>query len=635
MGAASIPSLTSQNQFGEVTAVRRNRDVASRDSAHLIDHQRLGRVLAGRYRLEQLLGQGAMGEVFRARDLKRQQWCAVKLVYPGAEMRLQAHRRFVQEANVIAQLIHPNIVEVREFNEDADGTKFLVMELLEGVDLQTVLSRTRRLPLVRALQIVKGVGAALQYAHALGVVHRDVKPDNIFLTQQRSRDGRTIEVPKMLDFGLAKLFDGEWRAPLDRANDPEQPVTRGIVVDTPAYLPPEVAMGQAGAACPRADQWSLAVVAYQMLAGQLPYDHKNPYQICQLICNGEHPLLEAVAPGLPAHVYSTIERALANDPEARFPSITDFLRALENLPLRAAEKASAQTIQEPERMTPEVNVLKTVQYSAEELRALTRKSRRDSEPIPKEQEHIPTAPYSDSLQHSDPAHLPPELREPEVLETAAIEFLTSSAITPPPRLPGMRLQWHGTAEPAQSTAVSSEERTRPLPRLPPPLPAPSHLPSIQVTLSDFAVPRSIADEESAQIPILPSRTVSFPARMIIALGAALLGIAVLLAIIAFARMRTPPPASAVHYLSDAQLLAMSHPESLSKIQVESLAANRPRTVISSANDWSTNVHTQTIPRIENVPKHPSATTSPLSPTRPPMRPAQPKLPSLRLAVPSS
>lgn len=140
---------------------------------------RVGQLLCGRYRLELLLGKGAMGEVYRATDTERQEPCAIKLVLPEASLPLQAQRRLVQEAKVISRLYHPNIVEVREFLQDRDGTCLLVMELLQGVDLQTVLHKQGRLPLWRALEIARSVGAALQYAHEMGVIHRDISPGKV------------------------------------------------------------------------------------------------------------------------------------------------------------------------------------------------------------------------------------------------------------------------------------------------------------------------------------------------------------------------------------------------------------------------------------------------------------------------
>lgn len=656
MGAASMTSLTSQNQFASMPANRHSAGavVATPELTGGMSHGhgRVGRVLAERYRLEKLLGHGAMGEVFRARDLKRRQWCAIKLVFPGAELSLQAHRRFVQEAMVVARLSHHNIVEVREFNEDSDGTKFLVMELLEGVDLQTVLGRISRMPLDRVLRIVKGVGAALQYAHDLGVVHRDVKPDNIFLSQQRNADGQIQEVPKMLDFGLAKLFSDTATTGLIDTQESDQPVTRGIVVGTPAYLPPEVAMGQVGAVDPRADQWSLAVVAYQMMAGQLPYDHKNPYQLCQLICSGEHPLLSEVAPGLPTHIYSTIETALSNDPEKRFRSIKDFLRALDNLPSPSEARVVPTATRASERPAPQDTILKTVQYSADELKALTQKSRRHSEPIPKEQqEQIPTAPYLVPMHHLGPPPLPVELKA--ALECSAkVTVMPLSDDTTRPPLPGMTRALE--PQPADDVVIEriEEEKLSNLPRplatsevqLPqlsqlPQLPQLSQLSQlraspIEITLADFGAQlRLRPDEMSAtmapvQNPVVWTAPQLALPRMLVTFSAVLIGLSVLLAFVAVYRLRIMRQESA----------ALSRLQEVRAAAAAPVPQVEPLTSAGDPFDMVTRIGHTSPMRIWTIPPHTpreknAIAQSPAGPHPPAARSSQLKPPALRPADP--
>ncbi|MFO0575844.1 MAG: protein kinase [Polyangia bacterium] len=294
---------------------------------------RVGRVLAGRYRLEALLGVGAMGEVFRAHDLRQHRPCAVKLVCPDAVLNLRAHRRFLNEAQLIARLFHPNIVEVREFNEDDDGTKFLVLELLEGEDLYEVLLREGRIQPIRSCSILRAVGAALQYAHDLGIVHRDIKPNNIFLCQQRMPSGQVIETVKVLDFGLAKLLD----PPGEHGDGAQRPLgsvalTQGMIVGTPAYLSPEAARHDSSCVDALSDQWSLAVVAYHMLSGRLPFDDPNPYRLAMQICEMEPQPLKKLVPGLPEPLYRAVEIAMSKDPARRFQRVQDFIRALDGLP---------------------------------------------------------------------------------------------------------------------------------------------------------------------------------------------------------------------------------------------------------------------------------------------------------------
>ena len=337
------------------TAERTGGATARRALYHPAAVRRIGRVLQGRYQLESLLGMGAMGEVYRAIDLQLAQPCAVKLVFPGAVFSLHAHRRFVNEARVVSRLFHPNIVEVRDFDEDADGTKFLVMELLEGQDLHELLSHKGRLPLLRAMEIVRAVGAALQHAHNMGIVHRDVKPNNIFLSGRAWRDGRSPrelgdgdgEQIKVLDFGLAKLLtdpERESEGDGDSGSGPGPQLTQGIIIGTPAYLSPEATAMDSSGVDARSDQWSLAVVAYQLLAGRLPFGNPNPHRLCQMIRSEEPVRLRTLVPSLPEHIDAAIHAALSKQREDRFAKVQEFIRSLDNLPsLGRADKDSGHS----------------------------------------------------------------------------------------------------------------------------------------------------------------------------------------------------------------------------------------------------------------------------------------------------
>ncbi|HRI51520.1 MAG TPA: protein kinase [Pseudomonadota bacterium] len=331
---------------------------ARRPLYHPAARPRLGRVLRGRYRLESLLGMGAMGEVYRAVDLRLRQPCAVKLVFPGAVFGLKAHRRFDNEARVIARLFHPNIVEVRDFSEDEDGTKFLVMELLEGQDLHQLLSRYGRLPLPRAMEIIRAVGAALQYAHDMGIVHRDIKPENIFLGTRGRLDGPFNDLGereqiKVLDFGLAKLLSdstGEERGP-DHGEAPAQ-LTSGIIIGTLAYLSPEATGMDSAGVDARSDQWSLAVVAYQLLSGRLPFGNSHPLGLWQMICREEPVRLRTLVPDLPEYVDTAIHTALAKQPKDRFAKISDFIRSLGNLPQLGSVRTDCGAASAPAESAP-------------------------------------------------------------------------------------------------------------------------------------------------------------------------------------------------------------------------------------------------------------------------------------------
>ena len=459
---ANIPDLRS----GERPVVRRplNHPPAS---------SRLTRVLGERYRLEALLGIGAMGEVYRAYDLKARQPCAIKLVLPSAIGRLQAHKRFLTEAEAISRLFHPNIVEVRSFDEDEDGTKFLVMELLEGEDLQSLLSRSGRLPLERALGILRAVGSALQYAHDLGVVHRDIKPSNIFLSRTVRRNGNATEQVKVLDFGLAKLQGQSGQLVTTAAEGSDQAkLSHGLVLGTPTYLPPESMRPGARRLDPRVDQWSLAVVAYQLLSGMLPFEHPNPRQLALRI-RYEDPLpLRLLSPELPPHVYLAIEVALSKRREHRFAQIKDFIRMLDNLPVSTAHASGVaaaavhsgpeqtplplpvplldESLSVPDFVTPENEVCslaavatgagqdvplrqRTVQYTASQLHQLLLAGKVvDATPAPVEVDEMPTVRYRTG------APLPSSVTPPEP-PAAVSPVLTRSMPPPPPEPEEIRL----------------------------------------------------------------------------------------------------------------------------------------------------------------------------------------------------
>jgi serine/threonine-protein kinase len=216
----------------------------------------LGRVIADRYRLESRLGVGGMGAVYRARHLLIDRVVAIKILQP--ERRGEEHFRawFLREARAVNRINHANIVDINDFGETEDGLAYLVMELLVGEGLSVQIARGR-MELASALDILEQVTAALARAHDLGVVHRDIKPDNIFLI---NRGGRRNYV-KVIDFGLARLaHDGRLAA-------------KGAVFGTPEYMSPEQARGED--ATPVSDLYSLGVIFFEMMTGRLPFSAKD------------------------------------------------------------------------------------------------------------------------------------------------------------------------------------------------------------------------------------------------------------------------------------------------------------------------------------------------------------------------
>ena len=284
--------------------------------------QMVGRVLAGRYHIEGVLGRGAMGSVYRVRDTQTNRICAIKLMAQFASLDESAYLRFIQEAQIVAQLYHPNIVQVYGFDRDEDGTPILAMELLEGDDLHTLLYDQPRMTLERTLEILRAVGQALHAAHSVGVLHRDIKPKNIFIAKQKNSRGEIQEVVKVVDFGLSKVL-GE-----KNANE----TAPGIILGTAEYIPPEGTLGVPELLDFRADQWALGVVAYRLLSGRLPFEGNDPLSLLVAIRKTTPPPLRELTSGVPEHVLSAIERAMAKNKEDRFDSVQDFLRALDGLP---------------------------------------------------------------------------------------------------------------------------------------------------------------------------------------------------------------------------------------------------------------------------------------------------------------
>ncbi len=290
------------------------------------------RLLEGRYEIEGAIGKGSMGTVFRARDLQQNTLCAIKMLHKRALQDEADFQRFINEATVIAQLFHPNIVEVREFRRDAKCGPFLVMELLHGIDLHSHLADGRKLPLERVQLVVRQVASALSAAHSLGIVHRDIKPRNIFLAQQCGTTGAMVETVKVVDFGLSKILGGRAQT------------APGEILGTPEYLAPEGTWGRSALMDERTDQWALAVTAYRMLTGKLPFCDDDVLRLMLKVRQQPLPLLSAQAVQVPEYVAQALSRALSKKKEDRYPSVLDFARALYGLTAPAKSPPAAVVI---------------------------------------------------------------------------------------------------------------------------------------------------------------------------------------------------------------------------------------------------------------------------------------------------
>ena len=274
---------------------------------------RIGRVLAERYRLESILGKGGMGAVYAGTHTWMDRPVAIKVLAPDYADSGDVVRRFFQEARVAANLRHPNVVDVLDMGEDDDGVPFLVMERLEGETLAARLRRESKLAVDEALRALVPVLDALAFVHAHGILHRDLKPENVFL----AKDFRGRPLTKLLDFGVAKLLENAG-----------QSTRTGSVLGTPAYMAPEQLRGAKDIASP-ADVWAMGMILYRTLAGRLPVElGPTPMEALLKIATADMPSLRVHAPDVPPVIAGAVDAALRRDPALRTGSVTELLDAL-------------------------------------------------------------------------------------------------------------------------------------------------------------------------------------------------------------------------------------------------------------------------------------------------------------------
>jgi tRNA A-37 threonylcarbamoyl transferase component Bud32 len=269
-------------------------------------------IIAGRYRIEDQLGEGGMGKVFRVRHLQLDKAFALKLIHVNANSSPRARELFYREAKLASSLAHPNIVTIVDFGEDPRRGAFMVMELVEGEPLSVHLHRLGRLAAKPAIDVILQIAEALHYIHGRQIVHCDIKPENIFLCRLPSTERRKFQV-KLLDFGLARTGAVAVR-------------TTQNIEGTPAYLAPERIRSQAPQAS--MDIYSLGVVSYELLTGRLPFDG-SMYEIMSAHINKPPPPLSTHVPdGVDESLEGLIMRALAKEPKDRQKDMAAFLYEL-------------------------------------------------------------------------------------------------------------------------------------------------------------------------------------------------------------------------------------------------------------------------------------------------------------------
>lgn len=300
----------------------------------MIDHlrDRLVAAVGDHYLIEAELGRGGMAAVFQALDLRLNRRVAIKVLPPDLAFNPGVRSRFLREAQMAAGLTHPNIVPIFTVDE-VEGMVFFVMALVEGESVSTRLRREGSLPVDEARAIVAQVADALDFAHKQGVVHRDIKPDNILLDRASKR-------PMVTDFGIARAAAEEQRL-----------TVTGMAVGTPAYMSPEQAMGDRDVDG-RSDIYSLGIVAYQMLAGETPFKATNTPAMLMKHVSEPPPPLRARRHDLPSGLASAVERALAKRPEDRFRSAADMRDAVLDRSTARDHGAAPAPSQHPAAVVP-------------------------------------------------------------------------------------------------------------------------------------------------------------------------------------------------------------------------------------------------------------------------------------------
>ena len=270
----------------------------------------------GKYRILERIGRGGMGTVLKAHDPVLDRVVALKVISSDVEVTDELRARFFREAQACARLSHPNIITVYDL-ADVDGHLFIVMEFLEGEELKQVIAQRRHLLLEDKLLIMEQVCDGLHYAHQHGIVHRDVKPSNIFVL----RNGHV----KILDFGIARIASAEAGLTLT-----------GLIMGTPRYMAPEQARGHSDH---RSDVFSVGTVFYELLAYRPAFAGADPMEILEQLRSHDPPSLVDIDPSMPPVLDALIARALRKDPTERFPELGQMRRELETLRRRMGEDA--------------------------------------------------------------------------------------------------------------------------------------------------------------------------------------------------------------------------------------------------------------------------------------------------------
>ncbi|HEY0384994.1 MAG TPA: protein kinase [Pyrinomonadaceae bacterium] len=296
------------------------------------DDALIGQTLANKYRIEELINEGGMGAVYRGTHVLMDKTVAVKVLHPALAADDKIVARFSREAKAASRISHPHALNVTDFGESDNGVVYLVMEYLRGKTLKEEIHQTGPMPLDRVVEIIRQVCGALEAAHGEGVVHRDLKSDNIMLVEVSGGD----DWAKVLDFGIAKITEKVGQDPGLTAPN--------LIIGTPQYMSPEQC-SQASEIDARSDIYSLGIILFEMLAGHVPFTGESPTAIMMKHLQDAPPSILEERKDLPTSIGRVVARALAKRPEERFQTVSELSdslsQAAEDLPLVAAANPGA------------------------------------------------------------------------------------------------------------------------------------------------------------------------------------------------------------------------------------------------------------------------------------------------------
>lgn len=311
--------------------------------------KQVGVILEGRYELRGLLGKGGMAKVYLAEDLRTRLPVAVKILHPGVAREPRERERFLREIEVAATIRHPHVVQVVDAGERPDGSPYIVLEFLHGESLGDLLRRDDSVEASFLLPLMADVASALAAAHAVGVVHRDIKPDNLYLLGER---GAPYAI-KVVDFGLAKVQQSSKLS------------TTGMAIGTLEYIAPEQALAEKVDA--RTDVYGLGVCMYRALTGRLPFQAPNdPLLVAQQLFLPP-PRPSRVRPGLDLRIDDVILTAMRKRPENRYPTMAALLEDLE----RILGRREGPVMEGPMRVLPDL--YEPISHSSREAAKMLRR----------------------------------------------------------------------------------------------------------------------------------------------------------------------------------------------------------------------------------------------------------------------